>query len=44
METKNRIFYEAPTAEIMELKTHGIICASGEVTTTMDGTFTDVDI
>ncbi len=44
METKNRIVYEAPTAEIVELKTHGIICASDEVTTRMDGTFTEVDI
>lgn len=46
METKNRISYEAPAMEVLELETKGIICNSipGEVTTTMDGSFTEVDM
>jgi len=46
METKNRIFYEAPTAEIVELKFDGILCQSipGGASATMSGTFEDVVI
>ena len=28
METKNRIFYEPPTTDVLEVKNEGIICAS----------------
>lgn len=28
METKNRIFYEAPATTIMEVKNEGFLCAS----------------
>ena len=31
--------YEAPAAEVVELKQQGILC--GSVTATMDGTFTE---
>ena len=31
--------YEAPTISVVEMKQEGVICTSGEVTATMNGTF-----
>ena len=44
METKNRIVYEAPTAEIVELKFDGILCFSDQASASMNGTFTEETI
>jgi hypothetical protein len=47
METKNRIFYEAPSTKVVELKTEGILCWSYSlwaIETTMDGTFVEETI
>lgn len=33
--------YEAPTISIVEMKEEGVICASGNIDATMDGTFTE---
>lgn len=47
METKNRIFYEAPSTKVVELKTEGILCWSyplWAIETTMDGTFVEETI
>jgi len=33
--------YEAPAAEVVELKIAGMLMTSGETTATMDGTFTE---
>ena len=37
-------FYEAPSTLVFEVKTEGVICTSGDVNATMNGTFTEVDI
>ena len=42
--TKVNKFYEAPSTTVVELKTQGIICVSGEVNATMSGTFSEEDI
>lgn len=46
METKNRIYYEAPATEVVELRINGILCESinGTTSASMDGTFREVDI
>lgn len=44
MKTTNRIYYEAPATAVVELKTQGIICVSGNVNATMDGVFTEEPI
>ena len=31
--------YEAPTISVVEMKQEGVICTSGEVNATMNGTF-----
>ena len=36
--------YAPPTSEVLELKTQGIICVSGNVNATMSGTFSEEDI
>jgi len=36
--------YAPPTSEVLELKTQGIICVSGNVNATMNGTFEEVII
>ena len=43
METTRKEQYEAPMAEVMELKYEGIICQS-EVAATMDGVFVEETI
>ncbi len=44
MKTTNRIYYEAPATAVVELKTQGIICVSGNVNATMDGVCTEETI
>lgn len=44
MKTTNRIYYEAPATAVVELKTQGIICVSGNVNATMVGGFTEETI
>ncbi len=44
MKTKHNEFYESPVTEVVEVKQEGVICASGEVTSTMDGTFEEITI
>ena len=41
METKHNELYEAPTMEVLEVKYEGVICASGDVSASMGGTFTE---
>ena len=41
---ENKEFYVIPAISIVELKQEGVICASGEVTSTMDGTFEEITI
>ena len=36
--------YEAPTISVVEMKQEGVICTSGEVTSTMDGIFMEETI
>ena len=36
--------YAPPTSEVLELKTQGIICVSGDVNATMGGVFTEETI
>jgi hypothetical protein len=42
--TKVNKLYEAPSTTVVELKTQGIICVSGNVNATMNGTFEEVII
>ena len=42
--TKVNKFYEAPSTTVVELKTQGIICVSGNINATMSGTFSEEDI
>lgn len=39
-----RKLYEAPAAEVVELKIAGMLMTSGETTATMNGTFTEEDL
>ena len=41
---ENKEFYVIPAISIVELKQEGVICTSGEVTSTMDGVFTEETI
>ena len=36
--------YAPPASEVLELKTQGIICVSGDINATMNGTFEEVNI
>jgi hypothetical protein len=36
--------YAPPASEVLELKTQGIICVSGDINATMNGTFEEVII
>ena len=42
--TKQRELYEAPTISVVEMKQEGVICASGEISATMDGIFMEETI
>ena len=44
MKTKQKELYRAPETEALEIKTEGVICTSGEVTSTMDGIFMEETI
>ena len=44
MKTKNKELYKSPATAVVELKTQGIICVSGNVNATMDGVFTEETI
>ena len=41
---ENKELYVIPAISIVELKQEGVICVSGEVTSTMDGTFEEITI
>ena len=41
---KNKELYEAPSTQIFEEKTEGVICTSGSVNATMNGTWDEEDI
>ena len=41
---ENKEFYVIPAISIVELKQESVICASGEVTSTMEGTFLEETI
>lgn len=36
--------YDAPTLFVVELKTMGIICQSGDIDATMNGTFEEITL
>jgi len=44
MKTKHNELYESPITEVVEVKTQGIICVSGNVSATMNGTFEEETI
>lgn len=44
MKTKHNELYEAPITEVVEVKQEGVICASGEVTASMDNVFDETDL
>ena len=41
---ENKELYKAPTISVVEMKQEGVICTSGNVTATMDGTFIEETI
>lgn len=41
---EDKISYERPVTTVVEIKQEGVICASGEVTSTMDGIFLEETI
>ena len=41
---ENKEFYVIPAINIVELRQEGVICASGEVDTTMNGTWLEEDL
>ncbi len=41
---ENKEFYEIPAINIVEFKQEGVICASGDVDTTMNGTWLEEDL
>lgn len=42
MNTVHKDLYDAPSTQVFEVKTEGVICTSGEVDATMDGTFEEI--
>lgn len=44
MKTKHNELYEAPITEVVEVKQEGVICASGDVTASMDDVFDEIDL
>ena len=44
MKTKHNELYESPVTEVVEVKQEGVICASGDVTATMNGVFSEETI
>lgn len=41
MKTNKKELYLSPEVHIFEVKTEGVICISGDIIATMDGTFTE---
>lgn len=41
---ENKELYEAPTISVVEMKQEGVICTSGNVNATMNGTFEEETI
>ena len=41
---EDRISYETPVTTFVEIKQEGVICASGDLITTMDGTWNEETI
>ena len=41
MELNKKEMYISPEAKTFEVKIEGVICASGDINATMDGTFTE---
>ena len=37
MKEEGKIYYEAPSTRVFEVKTEGVICASGDIPATLDG-------
>ncbi len=44
MGNKHNELYESPAATVVEVKTQGIICISGDVNATMNGVFSEETI
>ena len=42
--TKQKELYKAPTISVVEMKQEGVICTSGEVNATMNGTFEEINL
>lgn len=40
--TKQNVLYESPITEVLEVKYEGVICTSGDVNATMNGTFEEI--
>ena len=36
--------YKAPTISVVEMKEEGVICTSGDVNATMNGTFEEINL
>lgn len=41
MKTNKKELYLSPEVYIFEVKTEGVVCISGDINATMDGTFTE---
>lgn len=41
---ENKDLYDAPSTQVFEVKTEGIICASGDANATMNGTWEEETI
>ena len=44
MKTNKKEKYLSPEAEVFEVKTEGVICVSGEIGSTMDGTWQEENL
>lgn len=43
MKGQEKLFYEAPSTLIFEVKAEGVICTSGDVNASMNGTWEEED-
>ena len=41
---ENKELYDAPTVTVVEMKQEGVICTSGDVNATMNGTFEEINL
>ena len=44
MKTKNKELYKSPATSVVELKTQGIICVSGNVNATMETEWEEIPV